>query len=152
MNISMKSGFTIVELLIVVVVLAILAAITTVTYSGMRDRADESAVKADLYTNRNFVSMASETNEGTPAEVEKDCQPVGKVNSEGIVCLAAGASDFLGYQSTGDREFTVVIGRGAYGYSINQSGQFTKEQCTPQPNSTGSPLEYICPADIMLTK
>ena len=40
-----NQGFTIVELLIVVVVIAILAAITIVSYAGITARANESAVK-----------------------------------------------------------------------------------------------------------
>jgi prepilin-type N-terminal cleavage/methylation domain-containing protein len=43
-----KSGFTIVELLIVVVVIAILAAITIVAYNGIRQRADVSSLKSEL--------------------------------------------------------------------------------------------------------
>ena len=45
-NIKTKNqGFTIVELLIVVVVIAILAAITIVSYAGITARANESAIK-----------------------------------------------------------------------------------------------------------
>jgi len=47
-NKHLQAGFTIVELLIVVVVIAILAAITIVAYNGIRDRADESAAKTEL--------------------------------------------------------------------------------------------------------
>lgn len=43
-----KQGFTIVELLIVVVVIAILAAITIVAYNGIQNRTHDSAVQADL--------------------------------------------------------------------------------------------------------
>lgn len=43
-----QKGFTIVELLIVVVVIAILAAITIVSYNGITNRAHDSAVKSDL--------------------------------------------------------------------------------------------------------
>lgn len=43
-----SSGFTIVELLIVVVVIAILAAITIVSYNGITARANDSAVKTGL--------------------------------------------------------------------------------------------------------
>lgn len=43
-----KSGFTIVELLIVIVVIAILAAITIVVFSGIRQRANDSQRKSDL--------------------------------------------------------------------------------------------------------
>ena len=43
-----KSGFTVVELLIVIVVIAILAAITVVAYNGIQNRASESAVQSDI--------------------------------------------------------------------------------------------------------
>lgn len=43
-----RSGFTIVELLIVIVVVAILAAITVVAYNGIQSRANDAAVQSDL--------------------------------------------------------------------------------------------------------
>lgn len=45
-----RNGFTIVELLIVVVVIAILAAITIVSYNGITNQANDSAVQQDLTT------------------------------------------------------------------------------------------------------
>lgn len=41
-------GFTIVELLIVIVVIAILASISVVAYNGIRSRAESSAIKAEM--------------------------------------------------------------------------------------------------------
>lgn len=46
-----SEGFTIVELLIVIVVIAILAAITVVSYNGITARANDAAIQSDL---RNF--------------------------------------------------------------------------------------------------
>ncbi len=46
------TGFTIVELLIVIVVIAILAAISVVAYTGIQNRANDSAVQSDI---NNFV-------------------------------------------------------------------------------------------------
>jgi len=43
-----QSGFTIVELLIVIVVIGVLAAITIVTYSGIQDRARYAAYRSDI--------------------------------------------------------------------------------------------------------
>ena len=43
-----RNGFTIVELLIVIVVIAILAAVSFVAYSGIQNEAADSAVRSDL--------------------------------------------------------------------------------------------------------
>ena len=54
-----QAGFTIVELLIVVVVIAILAAITIVSYAGIRDRAMDTRRATDLNSLRNAVMIWS---------------------------------------------------------------------------------------------
>lgn len=53
-----QKGFTIVELLIVVVVIAILAAVTIVAYSGIRQRADATAQEADLASYQKAITIA----------------------------------------------------------------------------------------------
>ena len=52
-----ESGFTIVELLIVVVVIAILAAITIVSYNGITNRANASAAENQVATWRKKVEI-----------------------------------------------------------------------------------------------
>ena len=47
---AQRRGFTIVELLIVIVVVAILAAISVVAYNGIQERARTTAVNSDLAT------------------------------------------------------------------------------------------------------
>ena len=47
-NLRHRSGFTIVELLIVNVVIAVLAAISVVAYTGIQNRANDTSVKSDL--------------------------------------------------------------------------------------------------------
>ena len=51
-------GFTIVELLIVIVVIAILATITIVSYNGIRNRANVSKANADLLQLEKAIMVA----------------------------------------------------------------------------------------------
>ena len=56
----MKSrGFTIVELLIVIVVIAILAAITVVAYNGINERAQKASLQSDLVNAAKQVELAA---------------------------------------------------------------------------------------------
>lgn len=58
-----KTGFTIVELLIVIVVIAILAAITIVAYNGIQQRSRDSIRKSDLMTIKKLLKLY-ETDKG----------------------------------------------------------------------------------------
>lgn len=56
-----SAGFTIVELLIVVVVIAILAAVTVVAYNGITQQANETAVKNDLLSASKQLELTKTT-------------------------------------------------------------------------------------------
>lgn len=61
-----KRGFTIVELLIVVVVIAILAAITIVSYNGITTRANASAAKSTAATWQKKLELYNAEASGYP--------------------------------------------------------------------------------------
>lgn len=63
MNTGRANGFTIVELLIVIVVIAIIAAITIVAYSGIQSRAQQAKINADL-TQLEKAIMSARINNG----------------------------------------------------------------------------------------
>lgn len=84
MNLSRRysSGFTIVELLIVIVVIAILASISTVAYNGVQSRARDSARKSDISALAKAISLYKIDN-GTALGVGSGCGSAG--NGDGWV-------------------------------------------------------------------
>lgn len=76
-----SSGFTIVELLIVIVVIAILAAITIVGYTGIRQQSEQSAAKSTVSQMYKKVETHRLQNSAYPA----DLAAVGFVASGGAV-------------------------------------------------------------------
>lgn len=63
-NSTALQGFTIVELLVVIFVIAILAAITIATFSGVRNMAETTAIRSDLGTTSKEIVIDSITRTG----------------------------------------------------------------------------------------
>lgn len=66
-----KSGFTIVELLIVIVVIAILAAISIVAYNGIQNRANNNARASTVATYVKAMQLYAAENGEYPVPVEQ---------------------------------------------------------------------------------
>lgn len=106
-----QKGFTIVELLIVIVVIAILAAITIVAYNGIQNRAKASAVQSDVVNLVKKVEAfkAQSTTEAYPADLA-------------AMGLSSASAEY--YYSGNDRTYCVskVNGDIAYSYRSAQPG------------------------------
>ncbi|MBM3210424.1 prepilin-type N-terminal cleavage/methylation domain-containing protein [Candidatus Saccharibacteria bacterium] len=68
-NTATSRGFTIVELLIVIVVIAILAAITIVAYNGIQNRATNSQVTAGVRTYITAIQQYATLNSSYPSHL-----------------------------------------------------------------------------------
>lgn len=115
---QLRSGFTIVELLIVVVVIAILAAITIVSYNGISGRAKNTAAVANLSNVYDQLGVHQVLNATYP--VANDCSVSPAVNT---ICFAP-VSD-TSYQYTVDNTvspptFCVTSWNGTKNYRIDQ--------------------------------
>lgn len=77
-----KSGFTIVELLIVVVIIAILAAITIAAYNGIQQRARDIQRKQDVATIKKALEMYYTDNGSCPtSSCDASCPTPKKINA-----------------------------------------------------------------------
>ncbi|MCB9820038.1 prepilin-type N-terminal cleavage/methylation domain-containing protein [Candidatus Nomurabacteria bacterium] len=153
-----RSAFTIVELLVVIVVIAILAAMAVVSYNGIRDRANDAAIRSDLVNNRKKLLEYKAINGEFPptftyTRSEGKCQSGNPGDVSGsIYCPIASNGAFAAYHPSGvtsntRQNFKLTIGKGLYGYTISDDGTITKEQCsevsTP-PAFTGYSKVYQC--------
>ncbi len=73
-NLPIKSGFTIVELLIVIVIIGILAAISIVAYSNISNKATEATLQSDLNNGSKQLEIANITAGGYPGALPSDTQ------------------------------------------------------------------------------
>jgi len=65
-NKKQNSGFTIVELLIVIVIIAILATLTIVAYNGIQKKAGDSAIRSDISQAAKQLAILEATNGNFP--------------------------------------------------------------------------------------
>lgn len=130
-----KKGFTIVELLIVVVVIAILAAITIVAYNGIQNRAKESAAQAGAAQAIKKIAQYATLNSETYPDQSNFTTATGISNSADLNYDYLVTSDLKNYcVSAAPANITVP----AYA-ATSASGGTTKGRCVtnlePNPSS-----------------
>lgn len=120
---SKQRGFTIVELLIVVVVIAILAAITIVAYNGISTRAVESTLKSDLSTGAKQIQMFKTTNGAYPGSTGEVNEGKGMKNSQNTALTYAGQPQTYCLSASSTRNANLS-------FYINEAGKIQSGQCS----------------------
>jgi len=118
-------GFTIVELLVVIVVIGILAAITTVFYSGIASRAKLASVQVDLSSNTTQLKIYQAINGSFPTTLVNNCPTLPVADNDH--CLKASSDNKIVYvPATGvspqNFRLTVSDATNTNNYSTNASG------------------------------
>jgi prepilin-type N-terminal cleavage/methylation domain-containing protein len=132
---SRALGFSLVELLIVIVVIAILAAITIVAYNGIQNRANEVSVTADLRNISKQVELHRINICHYPSITEIDTLKI-KVNKAAYGVNPTGATGFYCVDSNGS-EFSIVTRVKSqmvlmYNSDIGQTIPYSGSQTAPQ--------------------
>ena len=123
-----SSGFTIVELLIVVVVIAILAAIVIVAYNGIQTRARDSSVQTSVkQASTKILTYATLNNDSLPADLA----------TIGLVSSGPTSYQYTVNNSSSPRTFCVSVTEGAISYFVSNTSTI------PTVGTCNSPPEVV---------
>lgn len=113
-----SNGFTIVELLSVIVIVAILAAITVVAFSSIKKRATVASIQSDMKNAKTQLEMFKVSNELYPKA--NNCAANKDASKE--ICINFSAGNEVTYIPSGDRlSYQLVANNGDLNYLTSES-------------------------------
>lgn len=119
-TIRRPSGFTLIELTVIIVVIGILAGISAIGYSGWQKRSAETAVKNDLSNVKSAMENARNFGNAYPASL-----PAGFRASEGVnVTYVSGSAGEYCINAVSTRDSTVKF------FLNSTSGEVVSGQCS----------------------
>ena len=120
---SSKPAFTIVELLVVIVVIGILAAITIVSYTGISNKATVSSLQSDLSNASKLLKMYFVEYSAYPtAPLNNNC-PVAPSTVDNKYCLKPSSGNTLSYfpVNGSSPSFTLIATKSTTSYIITDN-------------------------------
>lgn len=130
-----KSGFTIVELLVVIVVIGILAAITIVAYGGIQNRATIASLSSDLSNAAKILKLDQISNSAYPATLAA---------ANGGKGISASPNTTYQYvvNNNNPKTFCVSATKSGQTYNIDQDSVLTAGNCPVLRLDANNPASY----------
>jgi prepilin-type N-terminal cleavage/methylation domain-containing protein len=132
-----SGGFTIVELLIVIVVIGILAAIIIVAFNGVSNKAKVASIQADLTNNSKTLKAESVINGFYPATASLANNGAGLKTSNGTVI------QYTANNAVNPATFCMTATNGSNTYYITQDIAYTVGACPGHVNINNSPVTNL---------
>lgn len=144
MNKEYRKGFTIVELLVVIVVIGILAAITVVSYSGITNRAKTASLQSDLTNSSKLLKIFYIDNGVYPATISTDCS-TNPTTTTNLCLKPSHGTDFSAtpYFRSDENSFGLTATNGNLVYCITENSSPTVGECTAPNLAITDPANWM---------
>jgi len=137
-----QSAFTIVELLVVIVVIGILAAITIVSYTGISSKANIASLSSDLTNASTQLKMFNVDNSAYPTTISTDCAANPDNPTNKCIKLSPNTTYFYKASPTNHNFFCLEVTKSSNTYNITQEGQLLAGPCPVLNLDAGNSLSY----------
>src|SRR5574344_333990 len=119
-----NSGFTIVELLVVIVVIGVLATITAVSYTSVTQKANVAAFQSQLSNNSSLLKLYNAEYNSYPTALDANyCPSAPTVDTKYCLKNMTGATlTYAGTTST----FNLTISKSGLSYKTTETGSIAK--------------------------
>ena len=133
-----NSGFTIVELLVVIVVIAILAAITIVSYTGITTKANTAVLQSDLANNTQVLKLYYTLNGSYPITLNPTTNCPALPVADTTNCLKLSSTNQLAYSPMDTANPT-----SPQNFRLTVSDATAKTNYSTNANSLNCPVNFI---------